>query len=109
MSFDRGMPASWTVENIRRLGDTPEQLADSTQGFWRCLRTEADAEAYEAAVAASVATHGFKPTRWSIWFHATDLAFVLALSMDTLPQVFRSQGIAWAREQAEAVALEARQ
>jgi hypothetical protein len=105
MITDPGMPPSWTKANIRQLGDTADELAQRTEMFWHCIRSDTAKEAYRAAVAVSVAVHGLKPTRWSIWFHGTDPVFIRELSLENLSRVFKADGIAWAREKAEALAV----
>lgn len=101
---DSGMTPQREVENIRRLGDTADDLAERTCLFWPILRSPLDYEAYRTAVAVAVAAQGIKPIRRSIWFHAVDHRFLQGLSLERLARVFRSDGISEAREQAELLA-----
>ena len=104
-TVDAGMTPENEADNIRQLGDTADDLADRTVGFWFCLRTKEQADAYKAAVQVAVQVHGLKPVRWAIWFHGTEPAFVQTASWEQLATMFHADRLEWARQQAWALAL----
>lgn len=103
-TFDPGMPASWETENIRRLGDSPEQLAERSASLWRCVDSSERLEAYKAAIEVAVQAHGLKPVRWSVWFHAIEPGYAQACPWERLATIFHADRLEWARGKARELA-----